>query len=491
MDYITIIQGDDTNFLEDQFLVVNFNTEIDLSGFTATFTLGDVLLTYGDLSGKSFEIILSHDITSNLNIGKQYGELKLIDRNQRIRTLTSVIPFLVRKGVNEDITIVKNSLTVSLNINNTTIDVNIETAGISRTESTRVMDFCNNAQQNAQNYSNSAHNYLTNISRIVDTFNNDSTLMLNAIEQAYNTCNDNVTQINQATNTALSDIQRVGQEQIDLATQQALLAIQEAQEVADKANLDLSNLSSTGQDKFDEKVNKSGDTMVGSLGISCSNPTLILNNTNASGSFGGVNIKSSSFHYTDVTAPAANLCLSRMLFQDADGNADGWVQQYFNTSNQLVLNLGVRRNIGSANKDAGIYIFVDSAGTPYTTAVTPAASATGTHIATCGWVKSILSSSGNGLATFSKAGNGYIKFSNAVTIQWGSFSSGGYKSTKTITYPTAFGSTARVFLCSNYKQSNGDKGSSCSVTSITKTNFVYYSGFEQSSPTVYWFAVGY
>ena len=26
MDYITIIKGDDTNFLEDQFVVVSFNT---------------------------------------------------------------------------------------------------------------------------------------------------------------------------------------------------------------------------------------------------------------------------------------------------------------------------------------------------------------------------------------------------------------------------------------------------------------------------------
>ena len=108
MDYITIIQGDDTNFLGDQFLVINFNTDIDLSGFTATFSLGDVTLTYGDLSGKNFEVILSDEITSNLKLGKQYGELKLIDREQRIRTVTSVIPFLVRKGVNEEIKFVNN-----------------------------------------------------------------------------------------------------------------------------------------------------------------------------------------------------------------------------------------------------------------------------------------------------------------------------------------------------------------------------------------------
>ena len=132
MDYVTIIQGDDTNFLDDQFIVVNFDTTIDLSGFTATFILGNVTLTYGNLSGKSFEIILSNEITSNLVIGKQYGELKLIDPQNRIRTITSIIPFLVKKGVNEDITFVNNSLNVSMHVNETVIDVKVETSGIDR-----------------------------------------------------------------------------------------------------------------------------------------------------------------------------------------------------------------------------------------------------------------------------------------------------------------------------------------------------------------------
>ena len=60
MDYITIIQGDDTNFLDDQFLLITFNTDIDLSGFTAIFSLENVTLTYGNLSSKTFNIVLSN-----------------------------------------------------------------------------------------------------------------------------------------------------------------------------------------------------------------------------------------------------------------------------------------------------------------------------------------------------------------------------------------------------------------------------------------------
>ena len=45
-------------------------------------------LYLGNLSSKQFEIILSSEITSNLKLGKQYGELKLIDTNNKIRTIT-------------------------------------------------------------------------------------------------------------------------------------------------------------------------------------------------------------------------------------------------------------------------------------------------------------------------------------------------------------------------------------------------------------------
>lgn len=232
MDYITIIQGDDTNFLGDQFVVVNFNTEIDLSGFTATFTLGDVTLTYGDLSGKSFEIILSSEITSNLKIGKQYGELKLIDRSQRIRTVTSIIPFIVKKGVNEDITVVKNSLTISMNINNTTIDINIETAGISRTETVRVMEYCNNAKQNAQNYANMAQNTLIQINRDVDNFYVNMNELNVSVNRAKETCENNIT-----------ELETIAEQKIELATQQANIATQKTQEVTNTYNTAITDIA--------------------------------------------------------------------------------------------------------------------------------------------------------------------------------------------------------------------------------------------------------
>ena len=227
MDYITIIQGDDTNFLDDQFVVVNFNTDIDLSGFTATFTLGDVTLTYGNLSGKTFEIILSSEITSNLKIGKQYGELKLIDNNDRIRTVSSIIPFIVKKGVDETITFVNSSLTVSMNINDTVIDIYVETSGISRSEANRILDACNEAKQAAQNYSNTAQNTFIELNETITNFNNNVVDTTELIEEAKEQANIAIEQAEQVTEvleaSAKKDFSNLDAEALDKMNQSKAL----------------------------------------------------------------------------------------------------------------------------------------------------------------------------------------------------------------------------------------------------------------------------
>lgn len=227
MDYITIIQGDDTNFLGDQFVVVNFNTDIDLSGFTATFTLGDVTLTYGNLSGKTFEIILSSEITSNLKIGKQYGELKLIDNNDRIRTVSSIIPFIVKKGVDETITFVNSSLTVSMNINDTVIDIYVETSGISRSEANRVLDACNEAKQAAQNYSNTAQNTYIELNETITNFNNnifDTTELVNEAKEQANITIAKAEEVTQVLSTsAQKDFSNLDAEALDKINQSKAL----------------------------------------------------------------------------------------------------------------------------------------------------------------------------------------------------------------------------------------------------------------------------
>lgn len=131
---IPIIKGDDTNFVDDQFIIIKFNTDIDFTGFIAKFTLGETTLTYNEIKNKEINVVLNNAFTSNLKTGKQQGELKLIDSNSRIRTITSVIPFIVMDKVKTSPTYVNNVLEFVTEINNTSIEITIETAGIAKSE---------------------------------------------------------------------------------------------------------------------------------------------------------------------------------------------------------------------------------------------------------------------------------------------------------------------------------------------------------------------
>lgn len=142
MNYITIIKGDDTNFIDDQFIVIHFKTDIDMSGFKAIFSLGEVKLTYGELSSKRIEIILSKEITAQLQTGKQFGELKLIDTKNRVRTITSVIPFLVQNTVNNSPTYINNILEFVTELNNEYLEIKLETAGLTVTDAENLKNTC-------------------------------------------------------------------------------------------------------------------------------------------------------------------------------------------------------------------------------------------------------------------------------------------------------------------------------------------------------------
>jgi len=202
MDYITIIKGDDTNFLEDQFVVVSFNTDYDLSGFTATFQLGDVILTYGNLSSKQFEIILSSEITSNLKLGKQYGELKLIDTQNRIRTLSSVIPFLIQDSVKNSPSYINNELQFVTKINNESIDILLEIGGITRSEAELVKQHCENSRNYCESYMNHTNTLLSQANQCVEVCTEKATNLIETVDLAT--------------------------EQANIATEQAELATREA-----------------------------------------------------------------------------------------------------------------------------------------------------------------------------------------------------------------------------------------------------------------------
>ena len=100
MTAISIIKGDDTNWNDQQTFVINIKTTLDLSeGFTAEFTLGNIVKEFDTIIDNKIYPILSNKETSTLPLGYLNGILKIFDSQKRIRTVKSNIPFVVRGGV--------------------------------------------------------------------------------------------------------------------------------------------------------------------------------------------------------------------------------------------------------------------------------------------------------------------------------------------------------------------------------------------------------
>lgn len=102
MNKILIHKGNSTVFGDCQeFLTFTIDTDLDLTGWTAKFTLGWFTKEISDITTKSFEIILTAEDTKQLMLGSQYGSIILTDANGNIKTLTNRIPFEVTNEVIE------------------------------------------------------------------------------------------------------------------------------------------------------------------------------------------------------------------------------------------------------------------------------------------------------------------------------------------------------------------------------------------------------
>ena len=91
---IIVVKGDDTDWNGQTFLTINLTTRLlDLSDFSATFSLCGVVKTFDDISSGSFTVNYNSQETARMPFGKQNGVLKLISRSHKIATIESLIPF--------------------------------------------------------------------------------------------------------------------------------------------------------------------------------------------------------------------------------------------------------------------------------------------------------------------------------------------------------------------------------------------------------------
>ena len=100
---IVIVRGNDTNFNGQVFLTLNLTTNVlDLSTFSATFTLCGITKTFSDLSSGVITINYSAEETKTFPFGESYGVLKLFDSSNRVATIESKVPFNIVSTVSGD-----------------------------------------------------------------------------------------------------------------------------------------------------------------------------------------------------------------------------------------------------------------------------------------------------------------------------------------------------------------------------------------------------
>jgi len=162
------------------------------------------------------------------------------------------------------------------------------------------------------------------------------------------------------------------------------------------ANKDLSNLTATGQAKFDAKANKSdtytkteanntfvnvtGDTMTGDLKILSSSASDIV-------------LASSTIDYTSTTAPSAATRIGGVFTNDKNSKITGCFQNYIDVNGNYITSIYARRSVNSVEKSCGINVCVDKNGNAYTYAPTPATGDNSTKIATTAFVETKLPAS--------------------------------------------------------------------------------------------------
>lgn len=183
--------------------------------------------------------------------------------------------------------------------------------------------------------------------------------------------------------------------------------------------------------------------------------------------------------------PTDTIYTSLIKAIDKLGNRLGVVEISQKTDGSISNSLGATNSNG---EHASITVTIKEDGTKEAMApASPSNSANGNQIATTAWVKSILSSSGNGLATISKAQSGYCQFTNGLIINWGYSSSAGTDTT--ITYKKAF-SSATSYAIVPTMMNETNLGYPTYVKSRTASNFVVRRNDSGKHPTFY-LAIGY
>lgn len=208
------------------------------------------------------------------------------------------------------------------------------------------------------------------------------------------------------------------------------------------------------------KVSKTGDTMTGNLIIDNNNITQLALNSTRADSY----LMLKDPNLTLGQAPTDEIHRRSFRVLTNDNAILGDMRVEINTEGRVSSTLFARSYITGTQVNSALSAYVDTNGIAHTSGVTPAIGSNGVDLATTAWVRNTLAENGGGLATFSKAANGYIKFSNEIILQWGTIILN-YDTRATVNLPTPFSNGAYRVFTQNYNTAASSAGNKI-VTSI-------------------------
>ena len=99
MERIKLFKGDVTDFNGNKFLTIYLDTTTSLTGFKAKFRLGSFVQEFADITSKTLQVVIPHEVTRQFPVGNLNGMLRLEDSSGRLQTVTNTIPFAITKEV--------------------------------------------------------------------------------------------------------------------------------------------------------------------------------------------------------------------------------------------------------------------------------------------------------------------------------------------------------------------------------------------------------
>lgn len=155
--FITIYQGFGTKWDNNDLLNVSFDSDVDIDGFGAEFSIGCITKTYTDIQN-GFSINLTAQETSTLPIGPNSGTLVIIDLENNKKPFSTELPFMVKDWAEGDIKLDDFNLSIDAKVQENTLTINIQSPNVSAEIEKYVQE------QIAEHNSDSlAHPYIQNL----------------------------------------------------------------------------------------------------------------------------------------------------------------------------------------------------------------------------------------------------------------------------------------------------------------------------------------